>query len=188
MPVSMVPVQAITQPQNPRKAQRIVQNPLNLPMAQRRVAIGVAQTLFGRHAQASAVPVDPAAFQHHRLRVDGKVKTARQPRTNVRITGHQIFAAPAIERKVGRAPRGAAAGDDRRGIAQPHIAQRLGDDVHVRGGQCARHGGVGIIVAHQLDPLAAPAIGYRARKSGYLRTGSVKRIAPFTANGGKTDP
>ena len=72
--------------------------------------------------------VDRAAFEHPVGLGEGQAGAAGEPLADVLVAGEVVFAAPAVEAEAARAALGAGADDDRPGVAQPDVAERLDDD------------------------------------------------------------
>ena len=149
-----------------------------------RVTVGVEQALRGRDHQPSAVAVDRAAFQHPIAAFDALVPLAGQPRTDIVVPFQIVFPAPAVE---GEVHRDAVAADDRPGIAQPDVAERLHHHLCERRQRTRGRGGVG--VGGYQDHGFPRAIGInRGGEGGDLLLRGLQVLLPKVGVAGKTDP
>ena len=154
MAIGMVVEQAVTQPDDTRIAQVLAQPALDIGLGHRRVAIGVEKALLGRHHRAGTVTVDRAAFQHPVAIADLRADRLAEPQPDRVVALQIVFAAPAVEVEVACL---FAVQQDRRGVAQPDVAERfnhhLGKGGHAHGG-VARFG-----IGSDQDYLLAPPLG-----------------------------
>ncbi len=129
MAVGMVVDQAVAQPDDPRRAQIAHQPFFDLLLVEAGIAVRVEQALFGGDEDARPVTVDRSALQDP---VGGSARQAgilAKTRTDRVIAGQLIFAAPAVEPEIDAAPLLARTDDDRCGVADPDVAERLDDHV-----------------------------------------------------------
>ena len=127
----MVTDQPFAQPQDAINAEVFGQPCLDIGLGQLWIAVGIEQTLLGRDAQAGAIDVDRAALQHPMAFSHRQPGVSGQLRPNFAITGHNEFPAPPVEIKIASLARRTGADDDRPGIAQPDIAQRVLHQPHM---------------------------------------------------------
>ncbi len=89
------------------------------------IAVRVQQALLGGDGKAGAVDVDRAALQDP----VGAARRARrclgEPAADRVVAGQLIFAAPAVEAEASRRAGPLALEQDRPGVAQPDVAERL---------------------------------------------------------------
>ena len=189
MPVGMIVEQAFPQPQHVRQAQAPRQQGFDLPAIKVGIAIGVEQALFGRDEQAGAVGVDRSAFEYPVLRRCGKAGGRRQPCADILITRHPIFAAPAVEAEINqRATARAVQHRDRRGVAQPYVAQFRDNDAdscidQVAGDPCV------LVMRDDQPHLLALAPGVQGiGESRDLFASAIECAGPFVGVGRKADP
>src|SRR3546814_8136111 len=102
---TLFPYTTLFRSQQPLDPERLVQPHRNILAGQRRVAVLVEQAFLGGDAQAGAVDVDRAAFEHPILFVDREPAPRRQCRADFLIARHDEFFAPPVEPEVARAPR-----------------------------------------------------------------------------------
>src|SRR3546814_10228249 len=105
-----------------------------------------------------AVDVDPAAFEYPVLIVDRQARPGGERRADFPVARHDEFLAPPVEQEIACPPRRPRSRDDRPGIAQPDIAERLDEYLHTRIDE--RGGDVRLprIVDHQPHLFAAAAV------------------------------
>ena len=93
------------------------------------IAVRVEQALLGGDGEAGAVDVDRAALQHPVVRGGrrGRALSASR-RPIVSSPGSSYLPPQPLKRKRAAAPAAGALEDDRPGVAQPDVAERLVDD------------------------------------------------------------
>src|SRR5437868_940354 len=106
----------------------MVEQPLLGLFARQAVAVGVQKALLGGQDRSRTVPVDRAAFEHPIGLLKRQARLLREALADVLIALEIIFPAPAVEAESAGAALLAAAEDDRPGVAQPDVAERLDDD------------------------------------------------------------
>ena len=184
----MVVQQSIAQPEHVGEAEAPRQQRFDLAPVEVRVAIGMEQTLFGGHEQAGAIGIDRPALEHPLLRRCRQAGGRRQPCADIFVARHLIFTAPAVEAEIDQSPRLAVQHGDRRGIAQPDVAQRLQDDRHAGRDQGPRGVGITLVRCDQPHLFAAPIGMECACKGGDLRPRGIECAGPFIRVGRKADP
>ena len=175
MAVGMIVQQPVAQPDHAGQPQILGQPLLDRGFVQLGVAVGVEQALARGHDQTGAVAIDRAPFQHPVACRGGEAAILGQPPADRVVARQIVFPAPAVELEQ---PGRAVAGDDRPGIAQPDVAERLYH--HVR--HIARHGARRIrrlAIGGDQDHPFAPAIGMnRTRKGQHLLTRRLQILFP----------
>ena len=175
VPVGMVVLQAVAQPDDLGETQVLVQPLFDRGPVERRVAVRIEQALLGGQHHARAVAVDCSAFEHPvRLGV-GKAGVGREPFADAVVSGQVVLAAPAVETEALCAATGAAAGDDRPRVAEPDVAERF-DDHRGEGRKPTRHGGCGLVGGDNQDLLASTVRVHRAGERRHFLLGGRKTV------------
>ena len=188
MAVGMVADQPLAEPQQAVDAERLVQSHLDIRARQRRVAVDVEQAFLGRDAKSGAVDVDPAAFEHPILLIDGQAAFGRQRRADFLIARHHEFLAPPVETKVARAPFQARSHNDRSRVAQPDVAERLHQNAHRGIDESRSNLRLPLVIDHQPHLLAAPAVVDNVGKSSDIGPRRIDLSRPLVIEVRKADP
>ena len=188
MAICMVGDQSIPEPADFFNTKRLLHAMLELGLRQVNIAVGVENTLPGRNQLARSIAIDRAAFQYPVLIADRQVKPLCQPLTNILITGHFIFSAPAVEAKVPAIEPAGTRDKNRRAVAQPDIPEGFNNKIYA--GLSQRSGDILIsrIAAHQNNRLASAVIGNRIGKGRNFALGGFPSRRPFRRIAGKADP
>ena len=133
--------------------------------------------MLGGEDGPRAVAVEGAAFEDPVGTRARQARHFRQPGTDGVVARQVIFAAPAVEGEVGRAPVRARSEDDGGGIAQPDVAEGLDNGPGERG-QPPRLGGGGLIGGDQPDLLALPLGGNGCGEGGDLLPRGFEVVLP----------
>lgn len=187
MPVGMVVDQPVAQPQHPVKAEIRLQPRFDVPPRQLRIAVGVEQTLLGRHHQPGPVAIQRAPFEDPVGRLHRQPGIVREVCADGLVPVHQVLAAPAVEGEPPRrAPPLGAADHQWPRIAQPDVAIDPLDQLHPGRDEALRPRPVGRIAHHQLHAL--PALRHGAGETGDLLLRPRQEPGPFLRVVGETDP
>ena len=100
MTIGMVVEQPIAEPEHVGEAQRTGQQRLDLFAIQRRISVGIEQTLFGGDEEAGAIGIDRPAFQDDRDMAAGEARGRGESGADVFIARHPELAAPAVELEI----------------------------------------------------------------------------------------
>ena len=136
MPVGVVALDAVAQPENFAHAKIIAQPLLNLLPRKLRIAIWIEQTSFGGEQRACAVHLDRAAFQYHVRIINRQTQRLCHARRDDLIEiARRILAAPGIVIPIDhRQSRILGAGQKNRPVI---TAPRLVGRDHVKGQSCS---------------------------------------------------
>jgi hypothetical protein len=187
MAVGMVVEQPFAEPEQPLDAEVPAQPLLDLLAGQARVAVGIEQALLGADGEAGAVDVDRAALEDPVEAQRIEIGRLRQPKADRVVALELIFAAPAVEPEASRRPLPPVLDDDRAGVAQPDVAERLLDDGRERRqlGGCAGGSGIGGDQAHLLPSVVRMD---RLGKSGHLPPRRLEVSLPEVGMTWEADP
>ena len=150
--------------------------------------VAVEQAFFGGDAQARAVDVDAAAFEHPVEVLRRQVRVRGQDRTDLPVAGHHELVAPPVEVEIAcLAPR-AGADDYGACVAQPDIAEGYDEQLHALIDE--RLGDIGIVMVadEKMHFFAAPAVMDGVGESGDITPRRLDLPRPFLGHMGKADP
>ncbi len=162
--VGVVVEQALAQPEHALDAEELAQQPLDLPLLARAVAVGVEQALAGGQGVAFPVDVDGAALEDPACRELPTADEARDVPRHLGVAGQDVLAAPAVEAEPdGRDLAAGAAREDGGGVAEPDVAEGHAVRAHVRAVEGGSRQAFLLPVGDQdFDPLAGRHEGDQA--------------------------
>jgi hypothetical protein len=159
VPVGVIVGEPAIEPDHALDAERRAQELVHCVLVEIRVAVAAEQALARRQHRAFAVDLDRAALEDEALRPCRHTGRARHPRRDVRVAGHDVLPAPAVELEARRrAPARAIDDEHRRRVAQPDVAvvgAMEADADRGRPDPRARRRLRRPVGDEQLDPLAA---------------------------------
>ncbi len=144
-----------------------------------------ARPQFAIHFNAD---VDPAAFEHPILLIDGQAAFGRQRGADFLIARHDEFLAPPVETKVARAPFWARSHNNRPRVAQPDVAERLNQDADPGVDESRSNLRLSLVIDDQPHFLAAAAVVDNVGKSSDIGTRRIDLPRPLVIEVRKADP
>ncbi len=169
MPVRVVVLQAVSEPEDRRDAERVLEAVLDRLPGHPRVAVAVQEALAGRQARAFAVHLDRAAFEHPREAERGEPGRRGDPSRDGVVVGQDVLAAPAVEgERDRRAARARSREKDGCRVAQPDVAERDHEEARPETRERRRGEAAVLVVGHEdVEALAAgPAARVAVRDRG----------------------
>ena len=144
--------------------------------------------MLGGDAEAGAVDVDRATLEDPGALANLEAGAPGKAAAYALVAGQFIFAAPPVELEIGRGTPFGIADDNRRGVAQPDVAERLDDHLGGLSRQLPSALGRLLVGGDQHDPLALAAGMHRASEFDHLGSGGFEIVLPKLRMAGEADP